>query len=83
MTYELNSTHLNDGGDFSGYSQACAHAKSLGYSCGSMSDPHPTALIKGDAIIAKWKNLTAKERAQVDGIIEGDFRNGPVFLRIK
>ena len=85
MKYSQSIEFKNEEGRvFDAYLSACWKASDMGYSYGSMSHPHPTALIKGGSIsIAKWKNLTAKQRAQVDGIIEGDFRNGPVFLRIK
>ena len=72
MKYSVNiKFESDDVVDFSAYEAAKLSARAQGYSGGSMSYPHPTALIKGDAIVAKWKNLTAKERAGVDGIIEG------------
>lgn len=67
---------------FGAYNAAVAHAKELGFSAGSMSSPFPTALMRGDVLIANWKNLTKTERAAVHGTIDGDFRDGPVKLTI-
>lgn len=39
--------------------------------------------MRGDVLIAKWHNLSAKERAECDGVMTGDFRNGPVTINIK
>ncbi|WP_426113482.1 hypothetical protein [Pseudomonas sp. DSP3-2-2] len=43
----------------------------------------PVPVLKGDFIIAKWKNLTRKEIAQLDGKIDGNFREGPVTVTLK
>lgn len=53
-----------------------------GYSCGSTCAMHPTGVLRGDAI-AKWKNLTATEIAELDGRITGNTREGPVTLVLK
>ena len=42
----------------------------------------PVGLLYGDWAIAKWRNLTPTERAQLDGRMEGEFRDGPVTIRI-
>jgi len=39
-------------------------------------------LLDGDYQIAKWRNLTAQERAQCHGTMTGDMRNGPVHVSI-
>lgn len=67
---------------FSAYSAACAWLDERGFSYGSMSSPFPTAIKKGDIEIARWKNLTDRERADVDGVIEGEFREGPVSIKL-
>ncbi|HEX8595365.1 MAG TPA: hypothetical protein VF682_19150 [Pseudomonas sp.] len=54
-----------------------------GYSYGPGSAMHPVPVLKGDFIIAKWKNLTRKEIAQLDGKIDGNFREGPVTVTLK
>ena len=53
------------------------------YSYGPGSAMRPTSVLKGDFIIAKWKNLTRKEIAQLDGKIDGKFREGPVTVTLK
>ena len=55
-----------------------------GYSYGSTSSRAPgVGVLKGDYCIAKMHNLTQKEIKQLDGIVDGDFRNGPVVLALK
>jgi hypothetical protein len=54
-----------------------------GISFGSTCAMAPQALLFGDYSIAKWRNLTAKERNQVHGVIEGSVRSGPVTVKIK
>jgi hypothetical protein len=70
--------------DFAAYHAAEKWLKENGYSYGSMCSPEPTAIMKGDIHIAKWRNLSAKERAEVHGKIttESDFRNGPIIVTI-
>lgn len=41
------------------------------------------ALMRGEVLISKWHNLTAKERAQCDGVMRGNFREGPVYILMK
>lgn len=53
-----------------------------GYSRGSSCASSPTGLLKGDYHIAKWKNLTKKEKYHLDGVMEGDLRNGPLTISI-
>jgi hypothetical protein len=67
---------------FEAYNDACKWLKENGYSYGSMCSPAPTAIVKGNYYIAKWRNLTTKERNEVDGTITGDFRNGPVTVEV-
>lgn len=54
-----------------------------GYSYGPTSCMHPVPVLKGDWSIAKWKNLTKKEIAQLDGRIDGNEREGPVTVYLK
>lgn len=54
-----------------------------GYSRGSTCALYPTGVLFGDWDIAKWKNLTKKEIAALDGHITGDTRDGPVTLHLK
>lgn len=66
---------------FMAYREAEYWCKQNGYSYGSMCHPQPTAIFKGDVYVAKWKNLTSKERNSVDGIITGDdYREGDITI---
>ena len=56
------------------------HGISVGQSCAT----GPTGLLLGHYDwIAKWRNLTAKERGQLHGTMSGDFREGPVVIELK
>lgn len=63
---------------FGAYKAAEEYCKALGVSVGHMCHPMPTGLAKGDFEIAKWKNLSAEDKMLLDGVIVGEFRNGPV-----
>lgn len=54
-----------------------------GYSFGITCAMSPVGVLKGDYCIAKWRNLTPKERSALDGSVSGDFRNGPLTLTLK
>lgn len=71
-------------GDFNAYHAASKWCSENGYSHGSMARDTPIGILKGDWCIAKWHNLTKKERAGLDGYLESqDFRAGPVRIVIK
>lgn len=67
---------------FAAYNAATDYLKNHGYSYGSMQRGSPTAIKKGDYLIEKWRYLTPEERENIDGIISGEFRNGPVSVFI-
>jgi len=54
-----------------------------GISYGSSQADGPQGLLFGDYQIAKWRNLTAKERKQLHGMMDGDGRTGPITVYIK
>lgn len=54
-----------------------------GYCFGSTCRGSPIGVLKGDFIIAKWRNLTKREIDQLDGELSGDMRNGPVTIHLK
>lgn len=75
---------FNQTGDFAALHAARAWVENQGYSCGSLCRDMPIGLLKGEWTIAKWKNLTANERKQLDGqMTSSDFRNGPVIVTLK
>jgi hypothetical protein len=69
--------------DFEALYAAEQWCRDNGISYGPTCAAGPQALLFGDYSIAKWRNLTAKERKQVHGVIEDSLREGPVTLRIK
>lgn len=74
---------FSESGDFAAFDAACSWLSSLGYSIGSMQRGDPIGVVRGDCSIAKWRNLTAADRLVLDGIIEGDKRNGPVTVTLR
>ena len=80
----MTEINFNQVGDFEAYHAACTWCKDNGYSYGSMQRDAPMGILKGDWCIAKWRNLTPKERSQLDGqITSNDFRAGPVTIKLK
>lgn len=75
-----NKIEFKGGGTFEAMYAAQRYLTANGYSYGSSCYPQPTAIMKGQYHIAKWKNLTEKERSQVDGTMTGDMREGPVVI---
>jgi len=69
------------GDDFSGYYSAEKRLSELGYSRGSMCRTEPIGFADSDkyTYIAKWYNLDAKERGELDGVmVSSGFRNSEV-----
>lgn len=70
-------------GTFQSFYAAQSWLGEHGYSYGSMCSPQPIGVLKGDWNIAKWKNLTAKEKRELDGIMISDnWREGSVKIKI-
>jgi len=76
------SLKFNEPGDFAALSAAQKWCRDHGISYGSLQGPDPVGLMVGDYAIAKWRNLSAAERAELDGQLTGDKRNGPVFIQL-
>ncbi len=80
----MTEIEFNQTGDFSAVNAARKWLQDHGYSYGSMCMDMPIGILKGSWCIAKWRNLTPKERNQLDGkLISLDFRNGPVIIQLK
>lgn len=80
----MTELEFNEDGDFNAFYAAHHWLRERGYSIGSMCMDMPIGILKGDWCIAKWRNLNAKERNQLDGqLISKDFRKGPVVIRLK
>jgi hypothetical protein len=69
-------------GTFQAFYAAQQWLTKRGYSFGSTCRDQPTGILKGDFIIAKWRNLTQQEIEQLDGRMTGDTREGPVTITL-
>lgn len=72
-----------EGVDFSAVNDAEAFLTQRGFSFGPGCIGCPQGVMYGrDWHIAKWRNLTGDEQAQLHGTITGDRRKGPVRVAI-
>lgn len=69
-------------GTFEAMQAAEDWCRERGVAFGSSERGSPRGLMVGDYVIAKWKNLTPKERAECHGTMAGDGRYGPITIRI-
>lgn len=75
---------FNQSGTFMAMFAAEAWCRENGISVGQSCAQGPTGLLFGDyGWIAKWRNLTAMERADLHGTMSGNFREGPVVIALK
>ena len=75
---------FNQQGTFEALHAAEEWCREHGISVGQSSADGPTGLLFGDySWIAKWRNLTHKERDELHGTMSGDFREGPVTVTLK
>lgn len=71
-------------GTFKALCAAESWCRENGISVGQSSATGPTGLLFGKYDwIAKWRNLTPQERADLHGTMDGDFREGPVLINLK
>ena len=73
----------NEVGDFQALWAAQKWLEENGYSYGSTCRGSPTGILKGEAFIAKWRNLTLEQTKDLDGLMVGDNRNGPITIKLK
>lgn len=74
--------HFDQTGTFAAMHAAEQWCREHGVSYGPSERGSPRGLLVGDYAIAKWRNLTPKERSQCHGTITGDGREGPLVLRL-
>lgn len=75
---------FDDAGTFNAWNACKKWLTAHGFSYGSTSArANGVGVLKGDYCIAKMHNLTTKEIQQLDGIVSGNFRDGPVVLTLK
>ena len=73
----------NTGDDFTGHHAAIQFLTEKGYSFGSMQRKEPIGLVKGTILIAKWHNLDADDKKQLNGVIifdDGGPREGTAVI---
>jgi hypothetical protein len=71
-------------GDFKAWNECQKWLDKHGYSYGSTScRATGVGVLKGNYCIAKMHNLTKQEIQELDGIVDGNFRDGPVVLKLK
>lgn len=71
-----------NGETFSALYEAEKWLRDNGYSVGSSCIGCPTGVVKGDAYISKWRNMTAEEKDALDGTLTAG-REGPATLLLK
>ena len=75
---------FSEKGTWAALRAAEAWCRENGISVGQSCATGPSGLLFGDyAWIAKWRNLTQEERADLHGTMSGDFREGPVVIVLK
>lgn len=75
---------FNQKGTFQALRAAETWCKQNGISVGQSCALGPSGLLFGHYDwIAKWRNLTPAERAQLHGTMSGDFREGPVVISLR
>lgn len=75
---------FNQAGTFQAMYAAEAWCRENGISVGQSCATGPTGLLFGRYDwIAKWRNLTARERKDLHGTMSGDMRDGPVVIVLK
>ena len=80
----MTTLTFDQSGTFKALAQAEQWCKENGYSYGSLQRDANVGILKGDWCISKWRNLSAKERAELDGYMHSNnFREGPVFIFLK
>lgn len=69
-------------GPFEAYNAACAFAQQAGFCVVQTSVDNPVGLMHGYDWVAKWRNLTPRERTLLHGSIIGERRHGPVVMLV-
>jgi hypothetical protein len=77
----LKVIKFKEKGTFQAYYEATGYLYDNGYGCGSTCVSMPVGFVKGKwEFPQKWYNMSNEERNQVDGVMIGDTREGPVEL---
>jgi hypothetical protein len=54
-----------------------------GFTTGMMQAGAPMGFARGADYVAKWRNIPPDQYQHLDGIITGDFRDGPVTIKYR
>lgn len=76
------SVMFNNAGQFAALREATALLVKAGFSVGPTQRGAPAAVMFGDYLIAKWKNLNGLQRRETHATLTGDNRNGPLTIRL-
>jgi hypothetical protein len=71
---------FSEQGTFAALAAARQWCREHGVSMGSTQAMGPAGLLIGEYAISKWRNMTKAEQAALDGRIEGNFRDGPLYV---
>lgn len=74
---------FTEAGDFTACRAAEQWCKDNGVSYGPLDRFDSRGLLYGNYAIAKWHNLTQRERKACHGVMTGDMRKGPVRIAIR
>lgn len=73
---------FTESGPWAAKDAAEAWCANHGISVGFMQGQAPRGLLYGDFLISKWRNMSKREIAVLDGRMTGDMRNGPVVVEM-
>lgn len=68
--------------DFATMRAAESYLEERGFSVGRQQRGEPRGVLFGDFDIQKWRNLNARERAELHGTMTGEGRHGPLTVKL-
>lgn len=69
-------------GDFAACLIAERFLTKAGFSVGRMQRGDPRGIMLGEYDIQKWRNLSARDRKGLHGVLVGNMREGPITIQI-
>ena len=73
---------FTSGRSYVAYAKAVDFVTSRGFSVGRTQAHAPTGILRGTFDIQKWGDMSCDDRAALAAVLTGDFRYGPVDLRV-
>lgn len=85
MSADQLEVKFEPSGTFGALNQAQTWLHENGFSYGSLCRDMPVGIVKGDALIAKWRNLSPRDRKRLDGVLlpSPEFREGGCRIVLK